>query len=141
MGCDHAGYALKSELVGYLEELGYETLDFGANSHDRVDYPDYGAAVGRAITEGKADLGVLVCGSGIGIGIAANKISGVRAATVHDVTSAHLAREHNNANIICFGERLVGPEIARESLVAFLNAEFQGGRHAERVQKISDLES
>ena len=141
VGCDHAGYALKSELVGYLEELGYETLDFGANSHDRVDYPDYGAAVGRAITEGKADLGVLVCGSGIGIGIAANKISGVRAATVHDVTSAHLAREHNNANIICFGERLIGPEIARESLVAFLNAEFQGGRHAERVQKISDLES
>ena len=141
MGCDHAGYALKSQLVGYLEELGYETLDFGANSHDRVDYPDYGAAVGRAITEGKADLGVLVCGSGIGIGIAANKISGVRAATVHDVTSAHLAREHNNANIICFGERLIGPEIARESLVAFLNAEFQGGRHAERVQKISDLES
>ena len=141
VGCDHAGYALKSELVGYLEELGYETLDLGANSHDRVDYPDYGAAVGRAITEGKADLGVLVCGSGIGIGIAANKISGVRAATVHDVTSAHLAREHNNANIICFGERLIGPEIARESLVAFLNAEFQGGRHAERVQKISDLES
>ena len=141
MGCDHAGYALKSELVGYLEELGYETLALGANSHDRVDYPDYGAAVGRAITEGKADLGVLVCGSGIGIGIAANKISGVRAATVRDVTSAHLAREHNNANIICFGERLIGPEIARESLVAFLNAEFQGGRHAERVLKISDLES
>ena len=141
MGCDHAGYALKSELVGYLEELGYETLDLGANSHDRVDYPDYGAAVGRAITEGKADLGVLVCGSGIGIGIAANKISGVRAATVHDVTLAHLAREHNNANIICFGERLIGPEITRESLVAFLNAEFQGGRHAERVLKISDLES
>ena len=141
VGCDHAGYALKSELVGYLEELGYETLDLGTNSHDRVDYLDYGAAVGRAITEGKADLGVLVCGSGIGIGIAANKISGVRAATVHDVTSAHLAREHNNANIICFGERLIGPEIARESLVAFLNAEFQGGRHAERVQKISDLES
>lgn len=141
VGCDHAGYALKSELVGYLEELGYETLDLGTNSHARVDYPDYGAAVGQAITEGKADLGVLVCGSGIGIGIAANKISGVRAATVHDVTSAHLAREHNNANIICFGERLIGPEIARESLVAFLNAEFQGGRHAERVQKISDLES
>ena len=141
VGCDHAGYALKSELVGYLEELGYETLDLGANSHHRVDYPDYGAAVGRAITEGKADLGVLVCGSGIGIGIAANKVSGIRAATVHDVTSAHLAREHNNANIICFGERLIGPEIARESLVAFLNAEFQGGRHAERVLKISDLES
>ena len=141
MGCDHAGYALKTDLVGFLEELGYETLDLGTNSDDRVDYPDYGAAVGQAVTEGKADLGLLVCGSGIGIGMAANKISGVRAATVHDVTSAHLAREHNNANIICFGERLIGPEIARESLVAFLNAEFQGGRHAERVQKISELES
>ena len=141
MGCDHAGYALKTDLVGFLEELGYETLDLGTNSYDRVDYPDYGAAVGQAVTEGKADLGWLVCGSGIGIGMAANKISGVRAATVHDVTSAHLAREHNNANIICFGERLIGPEIARESLVAFLNAEFQGGRHAERIQKISELES
>ena len=97
--------------------------------------------MGQAVTEGKADLGLLVCGSGIGIGMAANKISGVRAATVHDVTSAHLAREHNNANIICFGERLIGPEIARESLVAFLKAKFQGGRHAERIQKISELES
>ena len=107
MGCDHAGYSLKTDLVGFLEELGYETLDLGTNSYDRVDYPDYGAAVGQAVTEGKADLGLLVCGSGIGIGMAANKISGVRAATVHDVTSAHLAREHNNANIICFGERLI----------------------------------
>ena len=141
VGCDHAGYSLKTDLVCFLEELGYETLDLGTNSHYRVDYPDYGAAVGQAVTEGKADLGLLVCGSGIGIGMAANKISGVRAATVHDVTSAHLAREHNNANIICFGERLIGPEIARESLVAFLNAEFQGGRHAERIQKISELES
>tara|TARA_B100000902_G_scaffold221794_1_gene210780 strand:+ start:6968 stop:7408 length:441 start_codon:yes stop_codon:yes gene_type:complete len=141
VGCDHAGFALKTELLGYLEELGYQTLDLGTHSNERVDYPDYGAAVGQAVSEGKADLGLLVCGSGIGIGMAANKISGIRAATVHDVTSAHLAREHNNANIICFGERLIGPEIARESLVAFLNAEFQGGRHAGRVQKISDLES
>jgi len=141
VGCDHAGFALKTELLGYLEELGYQTLDLGTHSSERVDYPDYGAAVGQAVSEGKADLGLLVCGSGIGIGMAANKISGIRAATVHDVTSAHLAREHNNANIICFGERLIGPEIARESLVAFLNAEFQGGRHAGRVQKISDLES
>ena len=141
VGCDHAGFALKTELLGYLGELGYQTLDLGTHSNERVDYPDYGAAVGQAVSEGKADLGLLVCGSGIGIGMAANKISGIRAATVHDVTSAHRAREHNNANIICFGERLIGPEIARESLVAFLNAEFQGGRHAGRVQKISDLES
>ena len=138
---DHAGYNLKEVIKDHLVNKNVSIFDLGPTNDNRVDYPDYGAAVGRAITEGKADLGVLVCGSGIGIGIAANKISGVRAATVHDVTSAHLAREHNNANIICFGERLIGPEIARESLVAFLNAEFQGGRHAERVQKISDLES
>ena len=113
--------------------------DFGTTTHDRVDYPDYGAAVGRAVASGRANLGLLVCGSGIGIGIAANKISGVRAATVHDVTSAHLAREHNDANIICLGERLIGEEIAKEALSAFLASEFEGGRHADRVAKINAL--
>ena len=117
-GCDHAGLALKQELVNYLKELGHEVIDLGTKTPDRVDYPDYGAVVGRAVAGGDADLGLLVCGSGIGIGIAANKIPGVRAATIHDVTSAHLAREHNNANIICLGERLIGPEIAdRKSVV------------------------
>jgi ribose 5-phosphate isomerase B len=138
-GSDHAGFALKSDLVAHLRALGHDVVDCGTHSTDRVDYPDFGAAVGRAVAAGDAELGLLVCGSGIGIAIAANKIPGVRAATVHDVTSAHLAREHNDANIIAMGERLIGPEVAREALDAFLAAEFEGGRHAGRVAKIDDL--
>ena len=139
VGCDHAGLALKEILVNYLNEMGHEVIDLGTNTPDRVDYPDYGAAVGRTVASGEAHLGLLVCGSGIGIGIAANKIPGVRAATIHDATSAHLAREHNDANIICLGERLIGQEVAKEALSAFLEAEFEGGRHAGRVKKIDDL--
>lgn len=138
-GSDHAGYHLKSALVAHLAELGHEIVDVGTDSTERVDYPDFGAAVGRAVASGEAELGLCVCGSGIGIGIAANKVPGVRAATVHDVTSAHLAREHNDANVVCMGERLIGPEVAKEALVAFLDAEFEGGRHAGRVAKIDAL--
>lgn len=138
-GADHAGYRLKADLVAHLEAMGHEVLDLGTHDEERVDYPDFGAAVGRAVASGEADLGLCVCGSGIGIAIAANKISGVRAATVHDVTSAHLAREHNDANVICLGERLTGPEVAREAVDAFLAASFEGGRHAERVAKIDAL--
>jgi ribose 5-phosphate isomerase B len=138
-GCDHAGFNLKTELVAHLAELGHEIIDLGTNSPDRVDYPDFGAAVGRSVAAGEADLGLCVCGSGIGIAIAANKIPGVRAATVHDATSGHLTREHNDANVICFGERLIGPEVAKEALDAFLAAEFEGGRHAGRVAKIDAL--
>src|SRR5512138_1648159 len=129
IGADHAGYALKNDLADHLRANGHEVTDLGTHSEERVDYPDFGAAVGREVASGRAELGVCVCGSGIGIAIAANKISGVRAATVHDVTSAHLAREHNDANVVCFGERLIGYEVARESLDAFLNASFAGGRH------------
>ncbi len=139
VGSDHAGLSLKLNLVTYLEELGHDVIDMGTHTPDRVDYPDYGAAVGRAVAGGEADIGLLVCGSGIGISIAANKIPGIRAATVHDATSAHLAREHNDANIICMGERLIGPEVAIEALWAFLNARFEGGRHEGRVRKIDDL--
>jgi ribose 5-phosphate isomerase B len=114
-------------------------VDLGTHSDERVDYPDFGAAVGRAVTDGTAELGVCVCGSGIGIAIAANKIPGVRAATVHDVTSAHLAREHNDANVICVGERLTGADVAKEAVAAFLAARFEGGRHAGRVAKIDAL--
>ncbi len=138
-GCDHAGFNLKSELVAHLESLGHDVIDCGTDSADRVDYPDFGAAVGRAVASGDAELGLCVCGSGIGIAIAANKIPGIRAATVHDVTSAHLTREHNDANVICFGERLIGPEVAKEALDAFLAAEFEGGRHEARVAKINAL--
>lgn len=135
-GADHAGVDLKDLLAEHLRGRGVEVVDLGTHGHDRVDYPDYGEAVGRAVAEGTADLGLCVCGSGIGIAIAANKLDGIRAATVHDVTSARLAREHNDANVICFGERLTGGEVAKDSLDAWLDAEFQGGRHTARVAKI-----
>ena len=139
VGADHAGFALKQSIAASLRDAGHEVIDLGTHSDERVDYPDYGAAVGRAVASGEAELGVCVCGSGIGIAIAANKIPGVRAATVHDVTSAHLAREHNDANVIALGERLVGPEVAKEAVEAFLNAKFEGGRHAGRVAKLDAL--
>lgn len=139
LGSDHAGFRLKCELAAHLATAGHEVVDLGTHSEDRVDYPDFGAAVGRAVADARADVGVCVCGSGIGICIAANKVPGVRAATVHDVTSAHLAREHNDANVVCLGERLVGPEVAKEAVDAFLGASFEGGRHTARVAKIDAL--
>ena len=139
VGSDHAGFAMKESLSQLLRELGHDVVDCGTYSPERVDYPDFGAAVGRAVASGGVEGGVCVCGSGIGIGMAANKIAGVRAATVWDETSARLAREHNNANVICIGERLVGPEVADEALQAWLEADFAGGRHVARVQKIDNL--
>jgi len=139
VGSDHAGFHLKESLAQYLRDGGHEVVDCGTNSEDRVDYPDFGAAVGRAVTSGEADGGLCVCGSGIGIAMAANKIAGVRAATVHDATSARLSREHNNANVICIGERLTGPQVALDALDAWLSAEFEGGRHESRVAKLDAL--
>ena len=139
VGSDHAGFQLKRALIVHLEAADHDVVDLGTHGTEAVDYPDYGAAVGRSVARGEAELGVCVCGSGIGIAIAANKIAGIRAATVHDVTSAHLAREHNNANVACFGERLIGYEVAREALDAFVNATFAGGRHQSRVAKIDAL--
>ena len=127
-------------MAGELRDLGHEVLDLGAHSSERVDYPDFGAAVGRAVVGGDAELGLCVCGSGIGIAMAANKVPGVRAATVHDVTSARLTRQHNDANVICLGERLIEPEVASETLRAWLDAEFEGGRHTGRIDKLSDLD-
>ena len=141
IGADHAGVHLKDALGGHLADRGYEVIDLGTHGTDRVDYPDFGAAVGRAVAGGDADLGLCVCGSGIGIAIAANKVPGIRAATVHDQTAARVAREHNDANVICIGERLTGEEVARDALDAWLDAEFQGGRHAGRVAKISELDA
>lgn len=139
VGSDHAGFELKNLLANHLRQLGHEVTDLGTHGPDRVDYPDFGAAVGRAVAAGEVDFGVCVCGSGIGIAMAANKIRGVRAATVHDATSARLTREHNDANVICFGERLTGPQVALDALDAFLNASFEGGRHAERIAKLDAL--
>jgi RpiB/LacA/LacB family sugar-phosphate isomerase len=142
LGSDHAGYDLKDHLASTLQEWGHEIVDLGAeNATDSVDYPDFGAAVGRCVVTGEADLGVLVCGTGIGIAIAANKVPGVRAATVHDVTSAHLAREHNHANVLCLGSRVLGPVVAVEAVRAWLDAVPGTGRHLQRIEKISELDS
>ncbi len=138
---DHAGYDLKSHLAAVLESWGYDVVDLGARSGtDSVDYPDFGEAVGHAVTTGDAELGVAVCGTGIGISIAANKVPGVRAALVHDVTSAHLAREHNHANVLCFGGRVTGPAVAEEALRAWLDATPGGGRHERRIDKLRALD-
>jgi len=139
VGADHAGYHLKQDIAAHLEDIGHEVVDVGTHSTDRVDYPDFGAAVGQSVAGGDAEMGIAVCGSGIGICIAANKVPGIRAATVHDATSAHLAREHNDANVICVGERLIGPAVAIEAVDAWLGASFEGGRHEGRVAKIDAL--
>lgn len=141
MGSDHAGFELRRMLAEHLRSAGHDVNDLGTHDTASVDYPDYGAAVGRAVVDGEAELGIAVCGSGIGIAIAANKVVGVRAATVHDVTSARLAREHNDANVVCLGERFVGPQVALDAVDAFLAAAFEGGRHSRRVDKITALES
>lgn len=138
-GCDHGGFSLKIVLIEHLIESGHEVLDLGTDSNERVDYPDFAEAVAKSVASGEAEFGLLVCGSGIGVCMVANKISGIRAATIHDVTSAHLSREHNDANIICLGERLIGPEVAKEALDVFLASEFQEGRHLNRVKKIDEI--
>ena len=141
VGSDHAGLELKQQLAEHLDAAGHNIVDLGTHDSVSVDYPDFGAAVGRAVVSGEVDLGVAVCGSGIGICIAANKVPGVRAATVHDVTSARLSREHNDANVMCIGQRFVGPQVAFDAVDAFVAAEFAGGRHSRRVNKISNLEN
>ncbi len=140
IGSDHAGFALKQELVAHLENAGHQVDDLGTHSTDSVDYPEFGARVGRAVVAGEADFGVCVCGSGIGIGIAANKVAGVRAATVHDATSARFARQHNDANVACFGARFIGSQVATDAVDAFLAASFEGGRHQRRVDQINELD-
>lgn len=140
MGSDHAGYDLKTLLKASLIDWGYDVLDLGTDSAtEPVDYPDFGAAVGRAVVSGETELGVACCGSGVGIAIAANKIPGIRAAVVHDVTSGHLAREHNHANVLCMGGRLMGPVVAIESMQAWLNATPQP-RHNGRIEKLNKLD-
>jgi ribose 5-phosphate isomerase B len=134
---DHAGFDLKEILKRDLQEAGLEVLDLGTNSTQSVDYPDFGIAMADAVASGKAERGVLVCGTGIGISMAANRNPKVRAALVHDVTSARLSRLHNDANVVAFGQRLIGTETAREALKVFLGTEFEGGRHANRVAKLS----
>ena len=134
---DHAGFDLKEVLKRDLQEAGLDVLDLGTHSTASVDYPDFGRAMAEAIDSGKVERGVLICGTGIGISIAANRNPKVRAAVVHDVTSARLTREQNDANVIAFGQRLIGTEVAREALKVFLKTPFEGGRHTNRVAKLS----
>ena len=134
---DHAGFDLKELLKRDLQHAGHDVLDLGTNSTASVDYPDFGKAMADAIASGRAGRGVLVCGTGIGISIAANRNPKVRAALVHDETSARLSREHNDANVVAFGQRVIGVETARAALKVFLNTPFEGGRHAARVAKLS----
>lgn len=140
LGNDHAAVELKQEILEYLQEKGHEVIDLGVNSNESCNYPEYGAAVGHAVVDGKADCGVLICGTGVGISIAANKVKGVRAAVCSEPVTARLVKEHNDANIIAFGARIVGNEMAKAIVDAYLGAEFLGGRHQTRVDMISDLE-
>ncbi|MBO6937841.1 MAG: ribose 5-phosphate isomerase B [Deltaproteobacteria bacterium] len=136
LGSDHAGFALKEVLEAALGELGHEAVDLGAHSTESVDYPDFGHRVAEAVLENEGSVGVLVCGSGIGISMSANRHAGIRAALCHEPWSAEMARRHNDANVLCMGERVIGQGLARAVLEAFLAAEFEGGRHARRVGKI-----
>lgn len=139
LGADHGGFELKEKIKAHLIEKGYEVLDLGTHSTESVDYPTFGHAVGHVVVDKKADYGVLVCGTGIGISIAANKVPGVRAALCTNTTMARLTREHNNANILAMGGRIVGDVLALEMVDVFLATEFQGGRHEKRVDAIENI--
>ena len=142
IGNDHTALAYKREIADYIRETyGFEVVNFGTDSEESFDYPIAGEAVGRAVAVGEVDLGILICGTGIGIGLAANKVRGVRCATCSEPYSAKLSRQHNNANVLSFGARVVGLELAKMIVDAFLQTEFEGGRHARRVGMIMDIEN
>ncbi len=140
LGSDHAGYQLKEKIKAYLLERGYRFTDFGTFDEASVDYPDYAFYVGRSVASGECERGILICGTGIGIGIAANKIPGIRAALCHDLFSAQACREHNDANILTLGAGLIGTALAKTIVKTWLETAFAGGRHAPRVEKIMALE-
>ncbi len=136
MGSDHVGLAMKKELKAYLESKGHTVTDLGAHSDERTDYPVYGKAVAKAVIGGEADCGILVCGTGVGISIAANKTWGIRAVVCSEPYSAMLSKQHNNTNILAMGARVIGIELAKMIVDAWLNAEFEGGRHLDRVNML-----
>ena len=140
IGSDHGGFSVKEIAKPHLEKLGYEVIDFGTNTPDSCHYPIYAEKVARAVASGEADKGILICGTGIGMSIAANKIPGIRAAAVSDCFTAKATRQHNDSNILCLGERTVGPGLALMLMETFLATEFEGGRHQTRVDMISALE-
>ncbi|ADL69986.1 sugar-phosphate isomerase, RpiB/LacA/LacB family [Thermoanaerobacterium thermosaccharolyticum DSM 571] len=140
IGSDHGGYELKEAIKKHLDEKGIEYKDFGTFSEESVDYPDFALKVAEAVASGQFEKGILLCGTGVGISIAANKVPGIRAANVSDAFSARYSKEHNNANVLCMGGRVVGPGLAAILVDEWLNAEFQGGRHQKRLDKITEIE-
>ena len=140
IGNDHTAVDLKMEVMEYVKSLGHEVVNLGTDSTESCHYPIYGEKVGRAVAAGEADCGILICGTGVGISLAANKIKGIRCGVCSETTTAHLIKEHNNANVIAFGARIVGNEQAKDIVKAYLNAEFMGGRHQTRIDMIHEIE-
>ncbi|MEC2076008.1 ribose 5-phosphate isomerase B [Metabacillus fastidiosus] len=137
---DHGGVNIREELKSLMEELNIEYIDLGCECGTSVDYPDYAVPVAEKVANGEVDRGILVCGTGIGMSISANKVKGIRCALVHDVFSAKATREHNDSNVLAMGERVIGPGLAREIAKVWLTTEFEGGRHSKRIGKISEYE-
>ncbi|QHE53809.1 ribose 5-phosphate isomerase B [Pontibacillus sp. HMF3514] len=140
LASDHGGVNIRKEVASLLEEMNIEYLDIGCDCEDSVDYPDYGIPAAERVANGEFDRGILICGTGIGMSISANKVKGIRCALVHDVFTARVTREHNDSNVLTMGERVIGPGLAREIAKTWLEADFEGGRHANRVKKIKEYE-
>ena len=140
IGSDHGGYDLKEVIVRYLQKNGHQTIDFGCHSKDSVDYPDFGIGVARAVASGSVDRGVLICTTGIGMSIAANKVKGIRAALCTDVLTARMSRQHNDANVLVLGAKIVSEPLALDIVKEWITASFEGGRHQRRIDKIKELE-
>ncbi|MEX0715513.1 MAG: ribose 5-phosphate isomerase B [Planctomycetaceae bacterium] len=138
---DHRGYAVKGKILPLLTQLGHDALDYGPNSGDSVDYPDFAAAVARAVSNGEAERGILICGTGMGMCIVANKFAGVRAAPCHDDLTAQMSRLHNDANVLCLSADLLGDTLVNRMVEIWLNTDFEGGRHARRIEKIAQFEA
>ncbi len=139
IGSDHVGLELKPCIIEYLKESGHEVYDFGTNSSDRTDYPIYGVKVAKAVVKGDYDCGIVICGTGVGISIAANKVKGIRAVVCSEPYSAKLSKEHNNTNILAFGSRVIGSELAKMIVKEWIEAEFEGGRHANRTAMLDNM--
>ena len=141
IGNDHSAVEMKQEIIKFLEKLGYETVNYGTDTSERCEYPVYGEKVARAVVAGDVDLGILICGTGVGISLAANKVKGIRAVVCSEPYSARLSKRHNNTNILALGARVIGIEMAKMIIEEWLNAEFEGGRHQDRVNMIMDIEN
>lgn len=141
IGNDHAAVEMKWDIVKYLESKGHEMVNFGTDTLESCNYPEFGKAVGKAVASGEADCGILICGTGVGISLAANKVKGIRAAVCSEPVTARLTKLHNNSNIIAFGARIVGLEMAKAIVDAYLDTEFEGGRHQKRIDMIMDIEN